>query len=180
MIDNKQTISTTENKTASTPSMTPTATSATTASVPTVSMTTTGQTIQNALTGTPTPATLPAGYLNGGSMLDADGVMRSEYLNDYAEKLAQSLKPLSAATFQRAFLTKAKEASKKKVPYSTKKNCASGMVIQAKKLVYRKKDPAPAILLDAVLAATASVTDDATFSALCLHLEAIYTALLCE
>jgi len=127
-----------------------------------------------------TPATLPAGYLSSGSMLDADGVILPEYLGEYAEKIAQALKPLSAATFLRTFITKAKEASKKKVPYSAQKNCAMGMVIQAKKLVYRKKDPAPAVLLDMVLAATASVTSSATFSALYLHLEAIYTALLCE
>jgi len=140
------------------------------------SQTATGQAIQNALT----VATLPRGYLADGSMLDADGVMRPKYLGEYAEKLAQSLKPLSAASFQRGFLSKAKQANKKKVQYSTQKNCALGMVIQAKRLVLRKKDPAPAILLDIISAATASVTDTATFSALCLHLEAIYTALLCE
>lgn len=127
-----------------------------------------------------TAGTLPAGYLANGSMMDADGVMLPEYLEKYAQTLAQSLKPLSASSFQRAFLSKAKEVNKKKVPYSAKKNCAQGMVIAALKLVNRKKDPAPAVLLDMIRAVTASVVDDATFSVMFTHLDAVYTFLLTE
>ncbi len=144
---------------------TPTSTAATTA---------TAQSIKNTLTA----ASLPADYLTGGTMLDGDGVILPEYLGEHAESLAKSLAPLSAFSFQRAFLTKAKEASKKKVPYSAKKNCALGMVIAAKKLVARAKDPAPAVLLEMITAATATVTDEATFAALYMHLDAIYTAML--
>ena len=125
-----------------------------------------------------TSATLPAEYLTDGSMVDADGVMRSEYIGEYAQELAQRLKPLKASTFQRAFLTKAKEANKKKVPYSVKKNCAQGMVIAALKLVSRKKDPAPRVLLDMIRAATATVVDNSTFDVLYVHLDAICTNLL--
>lgn len=125
-----------------------------------------------------TSATLPAGYLANGSMIDSDGVMLPEYIGEYAGGVAQRLRSLKASTFQRAFLTKAKEANKKKVPYSAKKNCAQGMVIAALKLVSRKKDPAPRVLLEMIRAATATVVDDTTFDVLYMHLDAIYTNLL--
>lgn len=124
--------------------------------------------------------TLPAGYLSNGSMVDREGVMFPEYLEKYAQELAGMLKSISSSTFQRAFLTKAREVNKKKVPYSAKKNCAQGMMIAALKLVKRKKDPAPAVLLDMVKLATATVVDDATFNALYMHLDAIYTYKLME
>lgn len=129
-------------------------------------------------TQAPASGTLPAGYLADGSMLDAEGIMRPEYLEKHPQELAQRFEPLSASSFQRAFLSKAKEANKKKVPYSVKKNCAQGMVIQAMKLTHRQKDPAPAVLLDMIRAATASVVDDSTFAALCLHLDAICTYMM--
>ncbi len=135
-------------------------------------------TATSAATENPVPATLPSGYLASGSMVDADGVMLPEYVGEYAEGVAQRLKPLKASTFQRAFLTKAKDANKKKVPYSVKKNCTQGMTIAALKLVSRKKDPAPRVLLDMIRAATATVVDDATFDVLYMHLDAIYTNLL--
>ena len=106
--------------------------------------------------------------------------MFPEYLEKYAQELAGTLKSISSSTFQRAFLTKAREVNKKKVPYSAKKNCAQGMMIAALKLVKRKKDPAPAVLLDMVKLATATVVDDATFNALYMHLDAIYTYKLME
>lgn len=124
--------------------------------------------------------TLPAGYLSNGSMVDGEGVMLPEYLEKYPQALAEALKPLSAASFQRAFLSKAREANKKKVPYSSKKNCAQGMVVQAIKLVNRKKDPAPCVLQDMIRAATVTVVDDASFSNLYLHLDAVYTYMLME
>lgn len=129
-------------------------------------------------TQTATAGTLPAGYLANGSMMDSDGVMLPEYLEKYPQELAKKFKPLSAASFQRAFLSKLKEANKKKVPYSDKKNCAQGMVIQAIKLVNRKKDPAPAVLLDMVKLATATVADDTTFNTLYMHLDAICTYMM--
>ena len=138
----------------------------------------------NTVTATPTPApatptvgTLPAGYLANGSMVDAGGVMLPEYIGEYAEEIAQRLKPLKASTFARSFLTKAREANKKKVPYSVKKNCTLGMVTAAKKLVKRTKDPAPRVLVDMIQAATATVVDDATFDVLYMHLDAICTNL---
>lgn len=121
---------------------------------------------------------LPAGYLSNGSMLDEDGVMLPEYLEKYPQALAEDLKPLSAASFQRAFISGARAANKKKVPYSVKKNCAHGMLVQAMKLTARTKNPAPPVLLDMIRAATATVVDNTTFAALCLHLEAVGTYLL--
>jgi len=122
---------------------------------------------------------LPSNYAVGG-LLDENGVIRHEYLGEYAKELAQKLKPLSATTFQRTFLTKAKEASKKKAPYSAKKNCAMNMVIQAQKLVHRKKEPAPVVLQEMIELATATVTDPATFEALYMHLDAVCIFMLCE
>ena len=123
---------------------------------------------------------LPEGYLFKMSLLDENGVMYPEYIGGHAQEMAKVLKPLKASTFHRAFLTGAKEARKKKVPYSTKKNCAQGMVLQAMKLVNRKKDPAPKILLDMMKLVTATVVDDATFEALYVHLDAIETYMLSE
>ena len=123
---------------------------------------------------------LPEGYLFKMSLLDENGVMYPEYIGRHAQEIAKALKPLKASTFHRAFLTEAKEARKKKVPYSTKKNCAQGMVLQAMKLVNRKKDPAPKILLDMMKLVTATVVDDATFEALYVHLDAIETYMISE
>lgn len=125
-------------------------------------------------------AGLPEGYMFHMSLLDEKGVMYPEYIGRHAQEIAKALKPLKASTFHRAFLTGAKEARKKKVPYSTKKNCAQGMVLQAMKLVNRKKDPAPKILLDMMKLITATVVDDATFEALYVHLDAIETFMLTE
>lgn len=149
------------------------ATQATTAES-TPSKTATGQGIQNALTG----ASLPEGYLADGSMVDADGVMRAEYTGTYAEELAKKLKPLPASTFYSTFLREAKALRKKKTPYGAQKNCALGMVTQAKKLRHRSKNPAPGVLVEIITAATATVTDPATFEALYMHLDAIYSYML--
>lgn len=121
---------------------------------------------------------LAPGYLSEGSMVDVDGALRPEYIGLYAQALAEKLKPLKATAFQAAFLKEAKEARKKKVPYGVKKNCTLGMVTQAKKLVHRKKDPAPRILVDMIQAATATVKDPDTFEALYMHLDAVYSYLL--
>lgn len=111
-------------------------------------------------------------------MVDVDGALRPEYIGLYAQALAEKLKPLKATAFQAAFLKEAKEARKKKVPYGVKKNCSLGMVTQAKKLVHRKKDPAPRVLVDMIQAATATVKDPDTFEALYMHLDAVYSYLL--
>lgn len=131
-----------------------------------------------ATSGTPTQKMLPMGYLSSGSILDADGIIIPSYLGKYAKELAQMLAPMKSSTFQRTFLTGAKEASKKKVAYGAKKNCAMGMVTQAKKLAARKKEPAPAMLVQMMTAVTATVKDVATFEALYMHLDAIYSYML--
>lgn len=177
---NKQTASTTAE--ASTTAQTkPTSTTAvsTTAEPSTAAQAKPTSTTAASTTASTSPA-LPDGYLANGSMLDADGVMHPEYLDGYPQELAQKFKPLSAASFQRAFLSKAKEANKKKTLYSVKKNTAQGMVVTALKLVNRTKDPAPAVLLDMIRAATASVEDDSTFTALYMHLDAICTYMMME
>lgn len=140
----------------------------------TPSTTATGQAIQNALTR----AALPEGYLAEGRMVEADGVMRAEYTGTYAEELAKKLKPLPASTFYSTFLREAKALRKKKTPYGAQKNCALGMVTQAKKLTHRTKTPAPPVLLEMITAATATVKDPATFEALYMHLDAIYSNML--
>lgn len=132
----------------------------------------------SASSATTTPATLPAGYISNGSMVDAEGVLQQEYITQYAQQMAERLKPMKATAFHTAFLKEAKEARKKKVSYGAKKNCALGMVTQAKKLAHRKKDPAPGVLVDMITAATATVKDPATFEALYMHLDAVYSYLL--
>lgn len=77
----------------------------------TPSTTATEQNIQNIIAR----AALPDGYMSNGKMVDEDGVMLPEYLEQYPQTLAQILKPLSGATFQRVFLGKLKESNKKKV-----------------------------------------------------------------
>lgn len=161
---------TTDAENTATPSKSPENTTAT----PALSVEATSQTIQDALTGT----SLPGSYLTDGSMLDTDGALRPEYIGRYAQALADKLKPLKASAFHTAFLREAKEARKKKVPYGVKKNCALGMVTQAKKLAARKKDPAPRVLVDMITAATSTVKDPATFEALYMHLDAVYSYLL--
>ena len=127
---------------------------------------------------TPAEKMLPSGYLKDGALLDEEGVMRSEYISGYAEEIASALEGLPASTFYSSFLREGKGLRKKKTPYGAQKNCAMGMVTAAKKLVYRKKDPAPSILLEIVTAATATVKDPATFEALYMHLDAIYSNML--
>lgn len=45
-------------------------------------------------------------------------------------------------------------------------------------LAHRKKDPAPGVLVDMITSATATVKDPATFEALYMHLDAVYSYLL--
>ena len=127
---------------------------------------------------TPAEKMLPSGYLEDGVLLDEEGVMRSEYIGRYAEEIASALEVLPASTFYSSFLRERKGLRKKKIPHGAQKNCAMGMVTAAKKLVYRKKDPPPAILLDIVTAATATVKVPATFESLYMHLDAIYSNML--
>lgn len=162
--------------TATAPGQVPASTTTSAPSLSNSSATATGQGIQNALTG----ASLPEGYLAEGRMVEADGVMRAEYTGTYAEELAKKLKPLPASTFYSAFLREAKALRKKKTPYGAQKNCAMGMVTQAKKLSHRSKNPAPPALLEMITAATATVKDPATFEALYMHLDAIYSNMLCS
>lgn len=164
-----------ENKNKANTAQTSPASEATTApGLESTATTATEQAIQNALTG----ASLPEGYLADGSMMDADGIMRAEYTGTYAEELAKKLKPMKASAFRGAFLREAKELRKKRTPYGAQKNCALGMVTEAKKLVHRKKDPAPALLVEMITAATGTVTSPATFDVLYKHLDAIYSELL--
>ena len=126
----------------------------------------------------PAEKMLPSGYIEDGRLLDEEGIMCGEYIGRYAEEIASALEGLPASTFYSSFLREGKGLRKKKTPYGAQKNCAMGMVTAAKKLVYRKKDPAPAILLEIVTAATATVKDPATFEALYMHLDAIYSNML--
>lgn len=172
-MEDKKNSNTAETMTAQSASTTA-ARATTTPGAESTSTTATGQAIQNALTG----AAMPEGYLADGSMTDTDGALRPEYIGKYAQALAGKLSPLKASAFHTAFLKEAKEARKKKVSYGTKKNCALGMVTQAKKLAHRKKDPAPGVLVDMITAATATVTDPYSFEALYMHLDAIYSYML--
>lgn len=140
----------------------------------------TTQTPATASTTAASTTALPEGYLANGSILGDDGAIRPEYIGKYAQILAGKLKPLKASAFYTAFLKEAKEARKKKVAYGAKKNCALGMVTQAKKLKGRKKEPAPAVLVDMITAATATVDSPATFEALYMHLDAVYSYLLTD
>lgn len=146
-----------------------------TKATPPVSMTTTTTTAPASGTSA---AGLPENYCSGGSLTDAEGIILHEYVGATAEKLAQALRPLTASAFYGAFLKSCKDLRKKKVSYTAQKNAALSMVTQAKKLVYRKRDPAPAVLVDMIEAATATVKDPATFEALYMHLDAVYSCLL--
>lgn len=99
-------------------------------------------------------------------------------IGEAGDHFFMSAAKLSALDFIPAVGQEVEEARKKKVPYGVKKNCTLGMVTQAKKLVHRKKDPAPRILVDMIQAATATVKDPDTFEALYMHLDAVYSYLL--
>lgn len=138
---------------------------------------------QTVLYPMPTPSTAPApstglpdGYLDGGSMMDADGILRPEYLKEYAQQLAELLKPMKAAAFHKAFIKEPKKFQKPKASDGAKKLCAAGLAVEARTLVGCKK--APAVLLPLIEAVTDTVQDAATFDALCRHLAAIYSYLL--
>lgn len=120
---------------------------------------------------------LPSGYLADG-WTDEQGILRREYVEKYAEEIAEKLKGMRASTYHLAFLSEAKTLRKKKTPYSQQKLCTMQMATAAKKLTSRKKDPAPAILLEVIKAATEAVVDSETFQMLYLHLDAIYSYLL--
>lgn len=120
---------------------------------------------------------LPSGYLADG-WTDEQGILRREYVENYAEEIAEKLKGMRASTYHLAFLSEAKTLRKKKTPYSQQKLCTMQMATAAKKLTSRKKDPAPAILLEVIKAATEAVVDSETFQMLYLHLDAIYSYLL--
>lgn len=149
---------------------------------PAPAMTTATTTAPASTTTTPASAKpgagLPANYCADGRLTDAEGVIRPEYIGETAEALAKGIRPLAASAFYTAFLKSCKDLRKKKVSYTAQKNAALGMVTQAKKLVYRKRDPAPAVLVDMIEAATATVKDPATFEALYMHLDAVYSCLL--
>lgn len=146
-----------------------------TKATPPVSMTTATTTAPASGTSA---AGLPENYCSGGSLTDAEGIILPEYIGETAEALAKGIRPLTASAFYTAFLKSCKDLRKKKVSYTAQKNAALGMVTQAKKLVYRKRDPAPAVLVDMIEAATATVKDPATFEALYMHLDAVYSCLL--
>lgn len=165
----------TEQITASTAPATTPAPEQITKATPPVSMTTT--TTMAPASGT-SAAGLPENYCANGSLTDDEGVIRAEYIGETAEALAKALRPLTASAFYTAFLKSCKDLRKKKVSYTAQKNAALGMVTHAKKLVYRKRDPAPAVLVDMIEAATATVKDPATFEALYMHLDAVYSCLL--
>lgn len=89
-----------------------------------------------------------------------------------------SWSPIPGTAFNAAFLKGGKDLRKKKTPYSAQKNYVLGLSTQAKKLVYRKRDPAPMVLVEMIEAASATVKDPATFEAMYMHLDAIYGYLL--
>lgn len=129
-------------------------------------------------TETATPARLPENYCEGGRLTDEEGIIRPEYIGASAEALAKALSPLTATAFNAAFLKNGKDLRKKKTAYAAQKNYVLSLSTQAKKLVYRKRDPAPMVLVEMIEAASATVKDPATFEAMYMHLDAIYGYLL--
>lgn len=126
---------------------------------------------------TPDPSMgLPVGYLDGGSMMDVDGILRPEYLKEYAQQVAELLRPMKASAFHKTFIKKLEKLQKPKVSDGAKKLCAAGLAVEARTLVGCRK--APAILLPMIEAVTDTVQDAATFDALYLHLKAVYSYLL--
>lgn len=138
----------------------------------------TTQTATRASAETAAAASLPENYCAGGSLTDAEGIIRPEYIGTSAEALAKALRPLTATAFNAAFLKNGKDLRKKKTAYAAQKNYVLSLSTQAKKLVYRKRDPAPTMLVEMIEAASATVKDPATFEALYMHLDAIYGYLL--
>ena len=129
---------------------------------------------------TETAVRLPENYCADGRLTDGEGIIRAEYLEKTAEEIAQALRTLKASAFYSAFLKEAKDLRKKKVPYAAKKNYAQGLAIQAKKLVHRKREPAPGILVEMMQRVAATVTSAETFEAMYMHLDAVYSYLLEE
>lgn len=148
--------------------------------LPSLSVEADGQTV---LYPMPTPSTapdpstaLPDGYLANGTMLDDNGILRPEYLKEYAQQIAELLRPMKASAFHKAFMKEPKKFQKPKVSDGAKKLCANGLAVEARTLVGLKK--APAVLLPLIEAATDTVRDADTFEALCRHLAAVYSYLL--
>lgn len=131
-------------------------------------------------TSTEPTARLPENYCADGRLTDAEGIIRPEYLEKTAEEIAQALKSIKASAFYGAFLRDAKDLRKKKVPYAAKKNYAQGLAIQAKKLVYRKREPAPGMLVEMMQRVAATVTSAEAFEAMYMHLDAVYSYMLEE
>lgn len=162
----------------STTSTTPATTPATEQIASGTTLASTTQTTTTATAIPATPASLPQNYCAGGSLTDAEGIIRPEYIGASAEALAKALRPLTATAFNAAFLKNGKDLRKKKTAYAAQKNYVLSLSTQAKKLVYRKRDPAPAVLVEMIEAASATVKDPATFEALYMHLDATYGYLL--
>lgn len=98
----------------------------------------TTQTATRASAETAAAASLPENYCAGGSLTDAEGIIRPEYIGTSAEALAKALRPLTATAFNAAFLKNGKDLRKKKTAYAAQKNYVLSLSTQAKKLVYRK------------------------------------------
>lgn len=121
---------------------------------------------------------LPEGYLANGSMVDENGIIRSEYLKTYPRQLANLIKPMDSTTFCTRFLEYAQwlvlrdDLKNTQIYY----DFALNMALEAIECVHKER--VPVVLGFMILAAIETVHDAATFRALYHHLEAIYTVLL--
>lgn len=129
---------------------------------------------------TETAVRLPENYCADGRLTDGEGIIRAEYLEKTAEEIAQALKSMKALAFYGAFLRDAKDLRKKKVPYAAKKNYSQGLKTQAKKLVHRKREAAPGILVEMMQKLDETVTSAETYEAMYMHLDAVYSYMLAE
>jgi len=129
--------------------------------------------IQNALTGTQPPAALPAGYLSGGYHDTAENgtkYLRSEYIEQYAEAIAASLKGMKPSEIEK-MVRELKRSKKRTLPYEARRTAAAELLPAARNLVRHKK--APAILVTFIEANLAEIRDDATWDAFYRHCQAI-------
>jgi hypothetical protein len=132
---------------------------------------------------TPTPATLPDGFMEGGlleTLPSGQKYIKAAYVSKYAQDCAALLTSgnpaLSSAAFHAAFLRETKKQLRRGTPYEAQASCAAAMVPQAIRLAVKHK--APPIIQDMITLCAGAVTDSDSFKALYKFIDSVYCYML--